>query len=85
MRDALNLSRIISTVKGQGLEEWKKGFAKYQAEMLERGVRSVRLSRGTGRDAEAASKGPRYSWGRPSGEIPARRVSLKDVPLVKPN
>ncbi|OAQ95811.1 hypothetical protein LLEC1_01688 [Akanthomyces lecanii] len=85
MRDSLSLARTITKVakEGTGLEGWKRGVDEYQKEMLERGVKAVRLSRTAGNDRATTREGPRYAWNRPVGPLPTRTgLSLENVPHI---
>ncbi|KAM3503319.1 hypothetical protein MY11210_008772 [Beauveria gryllotalpidicola] len=86
MRDALILARIISEIaaEGTGLGGWKRKIDEYQKEMLERGIKSVRLSRAAGDKPPARGEAPRHVWGHPAGPVPpTTSISLKNIPHVK--
>lgn len=85
MRDSLRLARTIDKVakEGTGLAGWKRGIDEYQKEMLERGIKAVRLSRTTGDRQSTSSEGPRYAWNHPAGPVPTTAgLSLKNIPRI---
>lgn len=86
MRDSLSLARVIARVaeEGTGFEGWKLGVDEYQKEMLERGIKAVRLSRSAGDKRPTSREAPRYAWNRPAGPVPTTTgLSLKNISHIK--
>ena len=80
MNDALRLAAIIGRIaEVSGDEEKvKELMGTYQEEMLDRGVKAVRASRG----AFASNNEGRVTWGQPVRELAIKKVSLLDIPLL---
>ncbi|KAJ3498741.1 hypothetical protein NLG97_g881 [Lecanicillium saksenae] len=86
LRDALSLAHTISKAvnEGAGLDGWKQGIDAYQREMLERGVKAVRLSRLAGEKPTGAHDGPRYAWNHPAKPVPmVAGISLESIPRIR--
>ncbi|KAJ6782151.1 hypothetical protein PWT90_07443 [Aphanocladium album] len=86
LRDALSLARTIAkaTREGADLHGWKQGLDGYQREMLDRGVKAVRLSRVAGDKPGATQDGPRYAWNHPAKPVPmVTGLSLENIPRIK--
>lgn len=83
MKDALKLAAVLAHAAKNGVDDaaLKKLLADYQTEMLERGLRAVRASRGRWRQHEGGDDEV-SSWGKKATIISDKKICLDEIPMV---